>query len=57
MGSMIKSKLTPHPRDVATRKALAKLPPPSLELVLRQAKASHKARFGSSSNGPKPASA
>ena len=43
--TMNKSNLQPHPKDVATRKALAKQPKPSLEQVLAQAEASRKFRF------------
>ncbi len=51
--SMSKNLPAPHPDDVAARKALAKLPPLSLEQVLVQAKASAKHRLRALSNGQK----
>jgi hypothetical protein len=57
MSGMNKSPLPPHPKVIATRTALSKRSKPSLPEVLAQAAASHRLRFGSSSNGPKPASA
>ena len=57
MSGMSKTPLPPHPKDVATRKALTKRPQPSLEQVLRQAEASRKFRFSGSSPGHKIPSA
>lgn len=52
LSGMKTSVVLPHPKVIATRKALAQRPKPSLEQVLAQAKASQKFRLNASSNGP-----